>query len=287
MLSGLGVGAVLPSEIDLSWVTLPALALQTGVTVGALPSIRRTGGVRRGLALLGLHHLCMTLPLALAALIIGVETQLGFGVFLMAAAPPAALVPTYAEAIELDVPAVLAFVFIAYAGGLLITPALLLLVAGTTAGTESIVTTLAVGLILPSLAGRALHGVIGRIPERRRRLAVAAFVFLITLGLGGDLVTSVSSGSVTLSVLGVTLLVLTGRTLGTGWLAARFAPASLRMEARLAGGYKNIALAAAVAAQLAGPVAALPALLGFPFEGAYFVLLARRRARSQKLASQG
>jgi len=286
MVSGLIGGGLLPEGIDLSGVTLPALALQTGLIVGALPSVRETGAVRRGLTLVWLHHLCITLPLGAAAFVIGVHSPLGIGVFLMAAAPPAALVPTYAEAIDLDLRATLAFVFISYLSGLVLTPALLLVVAGTTAGTDSIIVTLGVGLILPSLAGRALHRPIGRIPQNIRRAASAFLVFLITLGLGADLVASISAGSVTPELIVVTLLVLTGRTLGTGSLAARLAPRELAYEARLAGGFKNIALAAAVAAQLFGPTAALPSLLGFPFEAGYFMLIARHRARSTQAGAK-
>jgi len=286
MVSGLIGGGLLPEGIDLSGVTLPALALQTGLIVGALPSVRETGAVRRGLTLVWLHHLCITLPLGAAAFVIGVHSPLGIGVFLMAAAPPAALVPTYAEAIDLDLRATLAFVFISYLSGLVLTPALLLVVAGTTAGTDSIIVTLGVGLILPSLAGRALHRPIGRIPQNIRRAASAFLVFLITLGLGADLVASISAGSVTPELIVVTLLVLTGRTLGTGSLAARLAPRELAYEARLAGGFKNIALAAAVAAQLFGPMAALPSLLGFPFEAGYFMFIARHRARSTQAGAK-
>lgn len=278
MVSGVVVGALLPSGVDLSGLTLPALALQTALTVGALPPVRAMGSVRRGLSLLWLHHLCMTLPLAAAGIALGVDTALGFGVFLMAAAPPAALVPAYAEAIDLDVRAVLVFVFVAYAAGLIITPAMLLVVAGTTAGTESVLTIAAVGLILPSLAGRALHRPLNRIPQAQRRRVAAGLVFLITLGLGGDLAESITGGSLTVGFVAATLVILAARTVLTGSLAARLAAEDLRFEAQLAGGFKNIALAAAIAASLFGPVAALPSLLGFFFEAGYVVVIAHRRA---------
>ena len=43
--------------------------------------------------------------------------------------------------------------------------------------------------------------------------------------------------------------------------------------------FKNVALAAAVGGSLAGSVAALPGLIGFPVEILYFLFLAQRRAR--------
>jgi hypothetical protein len=66
---------------------------------------------------------------------------------------------------------------------------------------------------------------------------------------------------------------------GGAALAARLAPAGLRIEAPFAVAFKNVALAAAVGGSLLGAVAALPGLLGFPVEVLYFLFLARHRAR--------
>ncbi len=72
--------------------------------------------------------------------------------------------------------------------------------------------------------------------------------------------------------------VAAARTFGTGWLARRLSPSALDHVAPFAGGFKNIALAAAVAGTLFGPAAAVPALACFPAEVAYFLMLAHSGA---------
>ena len=76
------------------------------------------------------------------------------------------------------------------------------------------------------------------------------------------------------------MVVLIARTFGSGWVAARLAPRPLRAEAPFVG-FKNVALAAAVGGTLLGSTAALPGLMAFPVEAAYFFALARRSSQAR------
>lgn len=276
-LSGLAAGALVRPAVGVALVSVPALGLQTLLTVGALPRLRGGAGLRGGLRLLALHHLVLSLPLAAGGLLLGVDAPLGFGFFVMGIAPVAALVPAYAEVLEVDVGSVLVFCLVAYGLALVAMPALLLAAAGSAVGLGPIAVTVGAGLVLPSVAGRALHPWIVRIPTSTRRVLVNACVFGITFGLGGELAEGARAAQVGGLGVALTLAVLGARTFGTGALARRLAPAALKPEAPLAGAFKNIALVAAVAGSLHGPAAALPAVLAFAFELGYFVWLARPR----------
>jgi len=88
-----------------------------------------------------------------------------------------------------------------------------------------------------------------------------------------------ASGSSLLLVLAVVVL-LGGRLLLSGLAASRFE--QLSSELALAGGFKNLGLAAVVASTLSEPRAALPALLAFPLDALYFLRLAGRRSVSTR-----
>ena len=284
---GLAVGAVLGLEDGASRIGIPALALQTFLTVGGIPRRRGSAGVREGLVLTGLHYTLATLPLVALALVVGVREPIGFGLLLVAIAPPAALIPTFASRLEADVRSVLAFCLFAYAVGLVVTPLVLLLVVGSTVGIAGVATTAGVGFIAPTVLGRVFHPQIVRVPETWRRWTVNAAVFLICLGVGGELLGGLGAAGVGLVPVALVLLVITGRSFFSGWLVARVAPEDLKEEAPFAGGFKNVALAAAVGAALGGPTAALPGLAGFVAETLYFIWLAGRRAGSARRREPG
>ena len=134
VLVGLGLGVAFSPPGSTRALAVPALALQTLLTVGALPRRERSVELRPGLILLGLHLGLASLPLALVALAIGLDDPLGFGLFLIAAAPPAALIPAYADVAEVPGGDLLVFVLLAYALALGLTPALVYLAAGELVG---------------------------------------------------------------------------------------------------------------------------------------------------------
>jgi hypothetical protein len=113
VLVGLGLGAAFSPPGSTRALAVPALGVQTLLTVGALPRRERSADVRPGLILLGLHVALASLPLALVALAIGLDDPLGFGLFLIAAAPPAALIPAYADVAEVPGGDLLVFVLLA------------------------------------------------------------------------------------------------------------------------------------------------------------------------------
>jgi hypothetical protein len=283
---GLGLGAALSAPGSTRAIAVPALALQTLLTVGALPRRERAVDLRPGLILLGLHLALASLPMALVALAIGLGDPLGFGLFMIAAAPPAALIPAYADVAEVPGGDLLVFVLIAYALALVLTPALVYLAAGELVGLGAIALTLGVGLIAPAVLARALHPQIARIPQRARRGIVNCTVVVICFGLGGGLFEGLVSIDATGPVLGVVVAALVARSVVGAAIATRIAPAGLRAEAPFAVAFKNVALAAAVGGSLAGSVAALPGLIGFPVEILYFLFLAQRRARDSAFRAE-
>ncbi len=276
---GLGLGVAVSPPGSTRALAVPALAVQTLLTVGALPRRERSVEVRPGLLLLGLHLLLGSLPLALAGLAIGLDDPLGFGLFVIAAAPPAALIPAYADVAEVPGGDLLVFVLLAYGLALVLTPALVYLAAGEVVGVGPIALTLGAGLVAPAVLARALHPQIARIPQRIRRGLVNGSVVVICFGLGGGFVKGLGSSEVTVAALGVVVVALAARSAAGAALATRIAPPELKTVAPFAVAFKNVALAAAVGGSLVGAAAALPGLLAFPVEILFFLFLARRQAR--------
>jgi len=234
--------------------------------------------LRPGLVLLGLHHSLASVPMAVVAIAIGLDEPIGFGLFLIAAAPPAALIPAYADVAEVPGADLLVFVLLAYGLALVLTPLLVYLAAGEVVGVGPIALTLGAGLIAPAVLARALHPSIARIPQRLRRAAVNCTVLVICFSLGGGIAEGLGSNEVGAVTLALTVAALATRSFGGAALAARLAPADLRSQAPLAVAFKNVALAAAVGGSLLGAAAALPGLIGFGVEILCFVFIVRRRA---------
>jgi len=258
-------------------LAVPALGVQTLLTVGALPRRDRSVRLRPALVLLLMHHLLASVPMAVVGIAVGLDEPLGFGLFLIAAAPPAALIPAYADVAEVPGGDLLAFVLIAYAVALGLTPLLVYLGAGEVVGVGTIGLTLGGGLVVPAILARALHPQIARLGQRARRAAVNATVAVICFGLGGGIVEGLGSSQVGAGGLALTAVALAVRSFGGAAVAARFAPLGLRAQAPLAVAFKNVALAAAVGGSLLG-AAALPGLIGFGVEILCFVVIARRRS---------
>ena len=278
VLVGLGLGVAFSPPGSTRALAVPALGVQTLLTVGALPRRERSVELRPGLILLGLQVAIGSLPLALVALAIGFDDPLGFGLFLIAAAPPAALIPAYADVAEVPGGDLLVFVLLAYGLGLVLTPALVYLAAGELVGLGAIAVTLGAGLVAPALLARALHPQIARIPQRVRRGLVNTSVLVICFGLGGELLDSFGS-DVNLLTLAAIATALALRSAAGSAIAVWVAPPDLEAEAPFAVAFKNVALAAAAGGSLVGAAAALPGLLAFPVEILFFLFLAHRRAR--------
>ena len=286
VLIGLGLGAAFSPPGSTRALAVPALGVQTLLTVGALPRRERSVELRPGLILLGLQIAIGSLPLAVVALAIGLDDPLGFGLFLIAAAPPAALVPAYADVAEVPGGDLLVFVLLAYGLGLVLTPALVYLAAGEVVGLGAIAVTLGAGLVAPALLARVLHPQIARIPQRVRRGLVNTSVLAICFGLGGELLDSFGS-DVNLLTLSAVAAALALRSAAGSALAVWVAPPDLEAEAPFAVAFKNVALAAATGGSLVGAAAALPGLLAFPVEILFFLFLAHRRARGLAISGGG
>jgi hypothetical protein len=278
---GLSLGAAFSPEGSTKALAVPALGLQTLLTVGALPRREQSLSIRPAVTLLVLHHLVASAPMAVVGLLIGLHDPLGFGLFLIAAAPPAALIPAYADVAEVPGGDLLAFVLLAYGVALVLTPALVYLAAGRLVGVGTIALTLSGGLVVPALLARVLHPYVARIPQRVRRATVNCTVVVICFGLGGGLSSGLDDAGVSAVTFAIVIAALALRSFGGVALAHRVAPESVRTEAPFAVAFKNVALAAAVGGSLLGSVAALPGLLGFPVEILAFLWLAHRHARTE------
>ena len=277
IMAGLVTGMAVPVLSDLvAGLTIAALGGQTFLTVGSLPSLGGRSAALQGVRLAGLHLVASSLPLVAAAVALDLDTPLGFGVFVLAVVPPAALVPTFAEMLGVDVGAAVAFCLLSYMAALAITPVALLAASGESVGAGAVLSVLALGLLAPTLLGRLCHRVLERVPKSPRHALVSAAVFVVTLGLGGDLLPGLTGSDITAPRLGLVLALVILRTAGSGWLARRLSPRALRDEAPLAGAFKNIALAAGASGVLLGSAAAIPSLLSFPAEALYFMHLSRR-----------
>ena len=219
-------------------------------------------------------------PLALVGLAIGLDEPLGFGLFLIAAAPPAALIPAYADVAEVPGGDLLVFVLIAYGLALVLTPALVYLAAGELVGLGPIALTLGAGLVAPAVLARVLHPQIARIPQRVRRGVVNSSVVVICFGLGGGLFEGLDSSDVTALTLGVVVAALVARSAVGGGRSPRGSrPRTSRPRRRSRSPSRTSRWRPPSAAPSPGPVAALPGLIAFPVEILYFLFLAQRRAR--------
>ncbi len=275
-LIGLTLGLVGPTPPHASAITLTALALQTFTTVGALAP---AAGIdwRTPLRLVGLHLATVTAMLIVIAIVLGIQTPLGLGVALLALVPPAAGLPAYADAAGADTRIVTGFCLISYLIALVATPTAAWLILGHGISVPSLALSLGFGLLVPTLAGRACRPLLIRVPVGVRRAVVAGCLALITYTIGTGTAPALHHLP-GLTIVLASIAIAAARTFGSGWLAKALWRDRPR-EAMLAGGFKNAALAAATAIILGHPLAALPAMLSFPFESLWLIVIARDRGR--------
>ena len=287
-LGGLLVGATVPGLEVLGSLALPALFVQTTITVGGLAE---SGAVvsARGWAwrMVLVHHLVASLPLMLIGWVIGLDTWLGAGTFLLGAVPPAAALPSYAAVLGGQVRPLVRFCLLGYAVGLVITPALAMGFLGTDGRAGTLLRVLVVGLVLPWFVGAMSAPVLKKVPRGLSMLAVSGSAMVLMVGMGAQLRTGVELGLATPGLLAAAAAVALGRCLGGGALAWCCRPrGALPLEAALAGGGKNAVLAAVLAEQaLEGP-AAMPALLGLVVDGLVLGVLGAFAARGVRTAAQ-
>lgn len=277
---GLLLGTVLPDAGKLRAFALIALFVQTLVAVGSLAEASARPSYRWPVRMLVTHHVCVSLPLLAVGLLLGLDSPLGAGAFLLGAVPPAAGLPSYAAACGADVLPLVRFCLLAYTISLALTPALVLGGFGDTGALSMVVGTLLVGLVIPSTVGTLGRQRLSRIPRPVSFALVGTSVLVLTIGLGRDLREAVAAGLHGPAYLALALALGFGRCFGGGFLGALLASPGMRLETILGGGYKNAVLAAVIAHGVMGPLAALPALLSILAEA---ILLAVMSRHSQKL----
>jgi hypothetical protein len=212
-------------------------------------------------------------------LVLGLDTALGAGTFLLGAVPPAAGLPGFAAACGVPVRRVLPYCLLAYTVGVVATPLLVLAGLGSTEALGRLVLTLVVGLIAPALLARLGSRYLSRLDERISFAVVGTSIAVLTLGLGPSLRQAMDEGLAHPGVLLGAVAVAAGRTTFGAVVCALLAPAGRRRELALVGTYKNAALAAILALATTGPLAALPALISMFCEAAVLVVLSRLSTR--------
>lgn len=262
-IGGLLIGAAVPSAEHLRQFALVSLFVQTMIAVGGLAEARSEFSPRWALQMLLKHHAINSLPLMVLGAVLGLDTWLGAGTYLLGAVPPAIALPSYAAACGGHVRPIIQFCVLGYAVGVLLTPLLVLTALGTTGRVDSMVLTLLFGLVLPAILGALGRPWLGRVPRVASFTVVSVSVLVLMLGMGSELRDAFTTGLQEPVLLGAAAGVAFGRCLWgalLGWAWAR--DGVLRVESALAGGCKNAVLAAVIADSAVGTMAALPALLG-------------------------
>jgi len=267
MTVGLGGGFLAPAQFDTNVILWPSIFAQTVTAVGGLRPDWLTERAKRAdaIRLLVIHHTAATVPYLLAWLFLPADLKaspLAIGLIWLAIVPTAAGLPAYATAARTSPTTITAFALLAYLSGLLITPLLALLLFGGAADIGMLLLSMGAGLIVPALLGVLLGRGIRRIPPQVRTGVVAACMAITTYVFASAMRETLATGALPIGLVLVALAAGAARvpvSAALGMLMTLRRP-GLRAAAAVAAGYKNDALAASTALQVAGPVAVLPAL---------------------------
>ena len=287
-LGGLAVGAAVSWAEHLRQFALASLFVQTMIAVGGLAEARAKASPGWAWRMLVKHHVVSSIPLLFLGIVLGLDTWLGAGTYLLGAVPPAIALPSYAAACGGHVRPVIQFCILGYAMGVVVTPILVITALGTSTRVDSMMFTLLLGLVLPAILGTLCQPWLQRVPRRASFAVVSGCVLVLMLGMGADLRHAVSLGMEHPGLLWAALTVALGRCVwggALGWWWAR--GSGLRLESALAGGGKNAVLAAVLAAGAAGRIAALPALLGLVAEALLLVAVSFSSARTRPNGDPG
>lgn len=272
---GLTLGAVIPAAELLRGAALPCVFIQMFVSVGALAGDVQPTGSRWYVNTLIKHHALVSVPLLALGAIIGLDTWLGLGTFLLGAVPPANAIPSYVAVCGGDVRSAVRFTLLGYAVGLVATPILVLVVLGSSHSPWDLVVVVVVGLVAPSLLGTWCRPILSHIPRDVGVTILAVAAMVVMLGLGAELRRAVAAvtGQPWLAVAAVAIGL--GRCAWgglAGWWTS--AEPSRRVDSALSMACKNAVLAALIASASMGSAAALPALLGLYGDSAVLVVAA-------------
>jgi hypothetical protein len=282
--AGLAFGAVTGPPQPLPAVIIGVLAVQTLLTVGALPRgwYRDRAVQQDGRSFVWLHHATSTIPLLVMAALIGWGSDLGVGLIALAIVPIAAGAPVYAAAAGVEPSRIAACTVHIYTLSLVVTPLLAFVTLGRATGFMQVAVTLLLGLIVPTAMALALHDAVERIPVLARFLTVGAGLFVISFCYGGTMGAAMrgAAGSGVLLLVGLLIGVLRGPVGATLAVVARRARQQPHADAAaIAGGYKNVTLSAGIGLAAAGPVAAAPSIGGLLGEAITLTVIARLCAK--------
>jgi len=279
-LTALLLGTTIGGRIVSHQVMVGCLFVQTFLAVSSLSKGWHRG--KRNYLLAGklfiINILAGSCIMFLFALMFGLKTPEGQGFAILAAVPVAAGLPVYAAVVGLNPSRIHIMCIISYVSSLIITPIILHeLLLGNWIKSQMTLS-LGFGLVLPTSLALLFTKITKRIPQKFSHWLMLTCVFIIILNVGGSL-ELLTRNSIRLNL---SLLLLIGASLARaplcgliGMTLSKFGPLRTRpVEAALAGGYKNAALAATIGLVVGGPKAAIPGALGLISESILLILLA-------------
>jgi hypothetical protein len=287
------IGTVIPSSSGTLLIVTAFLFVATLGTVGGL----ERGWQYRGrnyhgaLRLLVINVLAGSVPMAAVGIWLGPATPVGTGFLLLSIVPVAAGIPAYANALGIPAERITLFALMSYLLGLIVTPILMVVIAGRSESQSALWLTVTFGLIVPSVLGILFARQIASTPIGPRRLVIFTSLLLVMMGIGsalGGLRINVDSMGAPLG-----LIIFLGLARApVGALIARGLNRVRQLktsdgEAMLSGGYRNCAFACVAALALGIPEAAIPGALGLASEAILMALLAFRRSTIRHITGDG
>lgn len=283
VLSALIVLALATGQLVRFWPTDAALVTAllgaaTLLTVAGLESgwHRRAEFHRDALRLLAVSILAGSLPAVAVAVVLGARTPAGLGFLSVAVVPVAAGLPAYASAVGARAERITLFCLYAYVIALPVTPVLLAWLFPATDLRLNMVATVLGALVAPTVLGLLFGRRVRAVPPRlRRTLAIACLLFVmasLSAAIEPSRLAATAGSSlavvVVLAVLRAPLSGALGMLLVRSWATPRDS-----LDAVLAGGYRNCALAGTAALTAGMPAAAVVPVLGLVSEALLLVSL--------------
>lgn len=287
---GLGVGAVTPAAHELRPLALLCVFTQTFIAIGAMGGPRRPVEARWVGRTVLRHHLYSSVPLMLLGLVLGLDTWLGAGIFLLGVVPPANAIPSYVAVTRGSVDNAIAFTISGYAVAVVMTPLLVFVAFGASHSMASLTLTVGVGLVLPVTLGYLARPVLAAVPKQLcvGIMSVAALVLMLGLGAELRMAWDVAIGQPQAAAIAV--VVALGRCAWSGWWGwVRPVDRQMRLESLITAACKNCVLAAVIATAAVGLTAAVPALIGLLGEASVLLTasaVVSRRARSAETSNR-
>lgn len=284
----LAVGFMSPLPIP-SVVVIGGIGVATFLTVVGLSQgwHSRMSNYASASQLLVVNIVAGSVPLVLVGMLLGISSPMGLGFMILASMPVAAGLPAYATTLGVRAERITLFTLMSYGIALLGTPIAVSVLLDESVTRTAITSTIIFGLIVPTILGISLAKPMIQISPRSRKGVTIAVLLLSIFGvgtqIGADFVSGISTHTAVVVVAIALLRAPFTAALGVGLSKLsnmRIDP----LEAALAGGYRNCALAAVIAIAAGLPEAAIPGAIGLASEALLLLSLTAlsRQQRSRR-----